>query len=233
MLRMLSFIAVLGSMLLLPYSAQAEKHGLVNIQQEYQDLKQYFSFNPQLLKDALEAYDCGVATGHAGRPDILTIIDYQLPSSDKRLWVIDLARHRLLYNTYVAHGAGSGKADATYFSNSPRSKASSIGLYETGNSYNGDWGYAMRLYGLENGYNSNAYRRAIVMHGGRYVSMISVLEHGMIGMSDGCLAVPTTLDHSIINSVRDGTLIFAYYPKHYWLETSRFLHCSVLKTYSA
>ncbi len=234
MLRTLSLVIFLGSLVLLfPLSAEAESNGLVNINQEYRDFKNYFPSDPQVLKDALEAYDCGIAAGYSGRPYILTIVDYQLPSSDKRLWVLDLGTHHLLYHTYVAHGAGSGKVDATYFSNTPHSDASSIGLYETGVGYFGDWGYSMRLYGLERGYNNNAYRRAIVMHGGRYVSTQSVAEYGMIGMSDGCLAVPVTLDRSIIDTLKDGTLIFAYYPKSYWLATSRFLHCSTLKEFDA
>jgi hypothetical protein len=213
---------------IMPWTVQAESNGLVNVHQEFNAFKHDFLFDPKLLKSALDAYDCGIAAGYSGNPYILTIVDYQLPSYDKRLWVLDLANHRVLYHTYVAHGAGSGKVDATHFSNKPSSQDSSIGLYDTGVSYFGAWGYAMRLYGLEPGYNSNAFRRDIVMHGGGYVSNRSIELHGMIGMSHGCFAVPVTLDHNIIDTLKDGSLIFAYYPDPWWLAHSHYLHCSVL-----
>lgn len=230
MLRTLGLVAIFGTTLLsLPVSAQADTNSTVDINQEFNAFKKDFQSDPQVLTDALEAYDCGIASGDVAHPDILTVVDYSLPSFEKRLWVLDLADHQVLYYTYVAHGAGSGKVDATRFSNDPQSDESSIGLYETGNSYFGDWGYSMRLYGLEEFYNSNAFRRAIVMHGGKYVSNQSIMEYGMIGMSDGCLAVPINIDRSIIDTIKNGSLIFAYYPSSYWLATSRFLHCSILK----
>lgn len=218
-------------LLLLPLSAMAESNGLVDIHQEYRAFKHYFRFNPHMLKLALESYDCGVSDGHTGNPNLLTIVDYQLPSYDKRLWVLDLSDHKVLYHTYVAHGAGSGTVDATTFSNQVNSYDSSIGLYETGVSYFGEWGYAMRLHGLERGFNSNAFKRDIVMHPGKYVSKKSIEEYGMIGMSHGCLAVPVTLDHDIINTLKGGSLIFAYYPNQKWLHHSAFLHCPILRKF--
>lgn len=230
MLKTLRLIALFG--ICLPCSALAAPHGLVNIRTEYKAFRHDFAANPTVLSDALDAYDCGIARGDPDRHDILTIVDYALPSFDKRLWVLDLATHRLLFHTYVAHGAGSGKIYATDFSNRNNSDESSIGLYETGKSYNGEWGYAMRLYGLERGYNSNAFKRDIVMHGGSYVGSASVKKYGMIGMSDGCLAVPVRLDHQIINTLKNGSFIFAYYPNSYWLATSHFLHCRILRKYN-
>lgn len=215
--------------LLSPFITYAGSTDIVNIHQEFNAFKQYFPFNPALLKLALEAYNCAVVSGHCVQREILTIVDYQLPSYDKRLWVLNLRTHRLLYHTYVAHGAGSGIVTPTHFSNIMNSLDSSIGLYETGISYMGDYGYAMRLYGLDRGYNNNAYKRAIVFHGGDFVSDKSIEEHGMIGMTHGCFAVPSTLDYKIINTLKNGSLIFAYYPNPGWLSHSEFLHCSVLQ----
>jgi len=223
------FILLTWLMMIMPFCAYAEKNGLINIHKEFLIFKHAFKFNPKLLKLALEAYDCGIYYKDANSPGLLTIVDYQLPSYDKRLWVLDLYNNKILYHTWVAHGAGSGGVDAKTFSNIIDSYDSSLGLYKTGVSYFGEWGYAMRLKGLEPHFNGNVYRRHIVMHGGKYVSKKAIKKYGMIGMSHGCLAVPVTLDHDIIDTLRGGSLIFAYYPKKKWLRHSKFLHCPILR----
>jgi len=209
----------------------AKSNGLVDIHQEYNIFKHYFRFNPHVLELALESYDCGLYYGHTGNPGILTIVDYQLPSYDKRLWTLDLKKHKVLYHTWVAHGAGSGTVNATTFSNRLNSFDSSIGLYETGLSYSGEWGYSMHLRGLEHGFNSNALRRSIIMHPGNYVSKKCIKKHGMIGMSHGCFAVPVSLNRDIIDTLKDGSLLFVYYPSQNWLHHSAFLHCPILRKY--
>ncbi len=222
-------VLLLILLIMFPITGLAESNGLVNIKDSYHAFEKYFRFNPRMLKLALESYDCGVYYGHDGNPGILTIVDYQLPSYRKRLWVLDLNNQKILYHTWVAHGAGSGKIDATTFSNRVNSYDSSIGLYETGISYFGEWGYAMRVHGLERGFNNNAFVRDIVMHGGRYVSKKSIEEYGMIGMSHGCFAVPVTLDQDVINTLKGGSLIFAYYPSARWLHHSAYLHCPIIR----
>ena len=77
------------------------------------------------------------------RPTLLTIIDYSLPSTQARLWVLDLAKHRELYRELVAHGRGTGDDHAQHFSNDPGgSHQSSLGLFLTGEVYNGSNGYS-------------------------------------------------------------------------------------------
>lgn len=181
--------------------------------------------NPTVLKLALEAYNCASLSGMPRRP-LLTIIDYSLPSAAKRMWVFDLSRNKLLFNNLVAHGQGSGDALSHYFSDRPETHASSIGLYLTENTYIGHDGFSLRLAGLDKGFNDTALSRDIVMHGASYVSDQMARAYNMIGRSWGCPAVPKPLAAPIINTIKEGSLIFAYYPNNKWLQSSRYLHCS-------
>lgn len=218
------------ALLFTPLATTATPTGIVNVSREFHHFKKHFQHNPQLLRLALNAYNCGVSRHQPTKPYLLTIVDYQRPSYEKRLWVLDLKQHHLIYHTYVAHGVGSGRVLAHHFSNRVNSFDSSLGLFKTGDHYKGSWGYSMRLYGLEPGINNNAYKRDIVMHGGRYANAQSVAKHGMLGMSHGCLVVPPHLDKPIIDKVKNGSLIFAYYPDHRWLQHSRYLHCGTQTT---
>lgn len=141
--------------------------------------------------------------------------------------MFDLASGKLLFRELVAHGRNSGDKYATTFSNAPNSLASSLGLYRTLSPYNGDNGYSLRLEGLEPGFNQNALDRAIVMHGARYVSQKFVTKTGRIGRSYGCPAVRKAAARSIIDSIKDGNYLFAYYPDAEWLKTSAYLRCNV------
>jgi len=153
----------------------------------------------------------------------LTIIDYSKPSSEKRLWVINLHEHSIDFHTLVAHGRGSGADKATKFSNVNNSKKSSLGVYLTSNAYVGHKGPAMRLIGLDKGFNTHALKRAVVMHGAKYVSKNFVNAHGRLGRSWGCPAVSKKLAKPIINEIKDGSILFAYYPDPNWLHQSVFL----------
>jgi hypothetical protein len=177
-----------------------------------------------VLDLALQAYQCGRAQGYFSQPT-LTVIDYSLPSSQKRLWVIDLARRRVLYNELVAHGLNSGDERAYSFSNRNGSKQSSLGLFRTDETYYGRHGYSLRLSGLEPGVNDQARDRAIVMHGASYVSRAHLATWGRVGRSWGCPALDERVSPRIISQIRDGSAVFAYYPDRDWLSTSPFLHC--------
>jgi len=177
-----------------------------------------------VLDLALEAYHCGSTLGYIERP-LLTVIDFSLPSSQRRLWVIDVATHRVLFHELVAHGQNSGDTLATAFSNRNGSLQSSLGLFRTDDTYVGSQGLSLRLTGLEPGVNDLARERHIVMHGADYVSDATVAAYGRIGRSWGCPALPPEVNASVIDSIRGGSAVFAYYPDDEWLQSSRFLHC--------
>lgn len=162
---------------------------------------------------------------HIVRNNILTVIDYSLPSNQKRLWIFDLAQKKLLFNTYVSHGIKSGTLLTSNFSNKNNSKASSLGVYKTNQAYYGREGLSLRLQGLERSFNDNAMSRAIVMHGGWYMDEGFIKRYGRPGRSWGCPALPLTLYRPIINTIKDSSLMVVYYPSDEWFGKSRFLTC--------
>jgi hypothetical protein len=172
---------------------------------------------------ALSAASCAVRTGAVAPPRTLTVIDYSKPSSEKRLWVFDLKTHALLYEELVAHGQGSGEAVATRFSNEPDTHRTSLGLFVTEGTYVGKNGYSLRLDGLDRGVNDRARERAIVMHGAPYVSSEFVKATGRLGRSWGCPAIRSDVARAMIDRVKDGGLVFAYYPDQEWLKSSKYL----------
>lgn len=172
---------------------------------------------------ALGAASCAVKSGAVKNPGTLTVIDYSKPSNEKRLWVFDLRSRELLYEELVAHGQGSGANMATRFSNQPETHRTSIGLFVTADTYVGKNGYSLRLDGLDRGFNDQARDRAIVMHGAPYVSDAFVKANGRLGRSWGCPAVNSLVARKMIDTVKGGGLVFAYYPDAGWLKTSRFL----------
>lgn len=143
-----------------------------------------------------------------GTKSILSVVDLSLPSTAKRLWVIDLSAHKILFNTLVAHGRGSGEKIAETFSNTPSSNQSSVGFYTTAEVYNGKHGRSLRLDGLDAGLNDKARERAIVVHGAEYVSQDVINATGRLGRSQGCPALPMDLFSDIINNIKGNTLLF-------------------------
>jgi hypothetical protein len=144
--------------------------------------------------------------------NILTLIDFSLSSNSKRLWVIDLTTNTILYNSLVAHGRNTGDEFATSFSNSAESYKSSLGFYATGEIYNGKHGKSLKLDGLEKGINSNARERAVVIHGAQYVSNSFIQNNKRLGRSLGCPAIPLELTNEIIQTIKDKSCLFVYYP---------------------
>lgn len=185
-------------------------------------LRQAPGLRAEVLRLALDAADAAAEKGYVKRRDILTVIDYSIPSTEPRLFVFDLGARKLLFRELVAHGKNSGGKFTTHVSNSPGSLATSIGLFVTADTYMGGNGYSLRLRGLEEGVNDMAMDRAIVMHGAAYVSKAAINALGRLGRSWGCPAVRKEVARKLIDTVRGGSAIFAYYPDSDWLSSSRF-----------
>ena len=168
---------------------------------------QAFDFAKQGLQKLVEE-------GRLLNDSIISIIDFSLPSNQKRLFVLDLKNYKILFNSLVAHGRNTGREWATSFSNKNSSYMSSPGFYLTRETYEGKNGYSLKLEGLESGVNDKAYERGIVIHGARYVCDDYVNSQGYIGRSQGCPAVPVELSRPIINTIRNGTCLFVYHPSY-------------------
>lgn len=179
--------------------------------------------DPKVFSVALEAAATAVSRGDAN-PATLTIIDFSKPSTSKRLWVYDLRSRALLFEEAVAHGRNSGHNLSTTFSNEPESFKSSLGLFRTGESYIGKHGYSLRLDGLEAGVNDRARERAIVVHGADYVNLAVARRQGRLGRSLGCPAVRPEITRPLINAIKGGGLLFAYYPDADYVATSTYLN---------
>jgi hypothetical protein len=155
---------------------------------------------------------------------VLTIIDYSKPSSQKRLYVLDMESGEVVFNTLVAHGRNSGLEYATDFSNEESSYKTSLGFYITMNTYYGDNGYSLKLKGCDKGFNDNAYSRAIVFHGADYVSNEFIRTNGYLGRSFGCPAVSVSENKKIIDRIKNGSCLFLYYPNRRYLSRSKILN---------
>lgn len=177
----------------------------------------------EVLRLALNAANRAAAEGHVRRHDLITVIDYSIPSTEPRLFTFDLANQRLLFRELVAHGKNSGGERTTHFSNEPGSLETSLGLYVTAGTYHGSNGYSLKLKGLDSGFNDLAEERAIVMHGAAYVNSGTAKALGRLGRSWGCPAVRKEVAKQIIDTVKGGSPIFAYYPDEVWLQGSRFV----------
>jgi len=210
-------------------SVHAELMGSADLKEER--LFIYDSLRLNFLGLSQKAYDYAIqgleklkSAGKIANDQMISIVDFTKSSSQKRLFVIDLEHHKLLFNTYVAHGQNSGSEFASHFSNSPESYQSSLGFYKTLDTYNGKNGYSLHLYGLESGFNNNADERAIVMHGAPYVSEDFIRTKGYIGRSWGCPAVPEKLTKPIIDKIKNGTCLFIYSENKKYLRRSRILN---------
>ena len=178
-----------------------------------------------IFKYALSGYYNLVGEGKImAHKKVLSIIDFRKSANEERYFVVDLASERLLYHTLVAHGKNSGMVYARYFSNTMSSLQSSLGFFRTAETYYGDHGYSMRLDGMERDINSLARPRAIVMHGADYVSKSFVARHGYLGRSWGCPALPLELTRPIINTVKNGSCLFAYSDDLFYLNNSNYIN---------
>ena len=212
---------LLGALVLAPANVSADS--AVNFSRADFDTSAIGNIEIDVFDMALNAASCAVKSGAAAAPSTLTVIDYSKPSTERRLWVFDLKSRELVYEELVAHGQGSGANMATQFSNENETHQTSLGLFKTDTTYVGKNGYSLRLDGLDKGINDRARERAIVMHGAPYVSKEFVKKTGRLGRSWGCPAISDEVAKQIIDRVKGGGLIFAYYPDKEWLKTSKYV----------
>ena len=184
------------------------------------------SVDAEVFRLALNAASEAIQRGVVTAPTTLTVIDFSRPSTEKRMWVYDLQRRSILFEEWVSHGRGSGLTLATSFSNTPESNQSSLGLFLTAEPYVGKNGYSLRLDGLEPGINDRARDRAIVIHGAPYVDPAAAKVQGYLGRSLGCPALRPAVTRQLIDTIKEGSLLFAYYPDERWLRSSGYVAAS-------
>ena len=223
MSTILSFISMAIMSVTTPTSPSHTTTGKFDLNTEVTHLSQKApALNKKVLKYALTAYEHATKNG-AVKKSVLTVIDYSLPSSKQRMWVFDVQKERLLYQTYVAHGQNSGMNVPHHFSNQSSSKETSLGTYVTKDTYMGSKGYSLNLQGLEKGFNDHAYSRRVVVHGAWYVEPTFIKQSGRAGRSWGCPSVAQSIAKPIINAIKGGSVLFAYYPDSNYLSHSHFV----------
>jgi len=186
---------------------------------------------PKNHKLQFEAFETGfygylnlVEAGKISFGATLSICDFTLSSNEKRMWVIDVKSKKVLFNTLVAHGMGTGEEFAVNFSNINDSHQSSLGFYTTAETYEGNNGYSLKLNGVDGVFNNNAYERAIVIHGADYVSEDFIKGNQRLGRSHGCPALPTNLAPKIIDRIKGGDCLFIYSASKQYLKKSHWLN---------
>ncbi len=183
-----------------------------------------FGLSQAAFNYAIKGFENLKSDGKLLNDHVISIVDFTKLSSEKRLYVLDIKSYKILFNTYVAHGQGSGQAMATNFSNVPESLQSSLGFYKTSSTYYGKNGFSLKLHGFENGINDKAAERSIVLHGALYVSEDFINSQGYIGRSWGCPAVPEKLNRPIIEKIKNGSCLFIYSQNKSYLQQSRLLN---------
>ena len=164
-----------------------------------------------------------IEAGKINAGSLLSICDFTLSSNVKRLWVIDIKNKKVLFNTLVAHGMATGEEFATSFSNIEESHQTSLGFYTTGETYDGNNGYSLKLNGVDGSFNNKAYDRAIVIHAAEYVSREFAEANKRIGRSHGCPALPVEVAPKIIDKIKNGSCLFIYHNTKSYLTSSYWL----------
>jgi hypothetical protein len=208
-ISILAIVAAMGAALAAPPAATPDAICLDVLESDL--LKSAPGLHPEALHAALTSWETLRASGAVQSP-LLAVIDYGLPSTEKRLWVFDLASERILFHEVVAHGRNSGEDLALWFSNTDGSFMSSLGAFVTGSTYDGHNGYSLRLRGTEPEVNDRAEARAIVMHGAPYVDEEMALRQGRLGRSLGCPAVRPAIARTLIDTIKDGSVLYAWHP---------------------
>lgn len=195
-------------------------------QSKYNDFcfKKWNNVNFEIFYLAYKGYNVLLNEGIISNRRYLTIINYEISSNKKRMWVLDMLKNKVIIHDLVSHGRNSGEEYAHFFSNSPESFKSSLGFYVTGMPYLGKNNYSLKLHGVEENINDNAFERGIVIHGADYVSHKFIRNHKRLGRSQGCPAVSEKLNPWLINTIQGGSCLFVYYPSEKYLKKSPVLN---------
>jgi L,D-transpeptidase catalytic domain len=178
----------------------------------------------QAFDYAIKGYQQLLGKNKLQKTNVITIVDYSLPSTQKRLYVLDMADGKILFHSLAAHGRNSGLLYADNFSNKSSSLKTSLGFFITGNTYFGNNGYSLKLNGCEKSINDNAMQRAIVIHGADYVTENFIQQNGYLGRSHGCPAVPENISKKLIDVIKNGSCVFLYHPEKNYTAHSKILN---------
>ncbi len=141
------------------------------------------------------------------------LMDLRIPSGKNRFFIYNMEKDSVERAGLVTHGDGSDNGSAELsFSNTPNSHCTSLGKYKIGRSYNGRFGLAYKLYGLDKS-NSKAFDRFVVLHAHDCVPDVEIAP-GSICVSQGCPTVsPVFLRQlqSYINASEEPILLWIYY----------------------
>jgi hypothetical protein len=204
-------ILTLGLMMILNlgFAQNTRKQAEIDLDDQVEDLytsanMAQYNINKNVLRDALKGYNKIQHT-----KTILAIADLNKSSKEERLYVIDVEKKQVLFNTLVAHGKNSGAEYATSFSNEKGSLQTSLGFYLTGVTITSPkHGYAMLLHGQEEGINHNALHRQVIVHSADYVSESYVKKNGRLGRSWGCPALPKNMNKQVVDVIKDGAVLY-------------------------
>ncbi|WP_315162456.1 murein L,D-transpeptidase catalytic domain family protein [Capnocytophaga leadbetteri] len=203
----------------------ALKKAELNIKELYSELNAaQYDLSFTAFRYAYIGYQTMKKQHRLNNKELFSIIDFTKDCNSKRFYTIDLEKMKIVYYTYVAHGKKSGERMATSFSDVVESNKSSIGFYITGSTYNGGNGYSLMLHGDEKGYNSNLAKRSVVVHAADYANEDYIARNGRMGRSLGCPALPENIYKQVIETIKEKTMIFAYYNDAKYLKTSKYLN---------
>ena len=217
-------------LLLIPLANKAGSGNLLPAMDKHVDLYTELNLFQKGLSDevfqlALKGQRKLGALGKLRNPNILTIADFSQSSKNKRLYVIDLLHKVLLFNTYVAHGRHTGDEFAKHFSNVSGSFESSLGFYITREKNIGSSvGLSLILDGVEKGFNDNALKREIVIHGADYATENFIRKTGRLGRSYGCPALPPNIISQVVEAIKEGSCLFIYCQNKLYLNHSPLLN---------
>lgn len=180
--------------------------------------------NYDVFEKAYKGYIVMKSEGMISNSRYLTVMDFELSANQRRMWILDLVKHKIVIHDLVSHGRNSGEEYARSFSNQAESFKSSLGFYVTGTDYIGKNDFSLRLHGIEEGFNDNAFDRGIVMHGADYVNNRYIRSNKRLGRSQGCPAVSEKISKWVINTIEGGSCLFIFYPDKNYLKKSELIN---------